>query len=197
MLTGIMVLLMLLVASYQSYSFEDPLLDEWRAFSRGLDSKTLISWLRCKARSMIEGTVCTEQGISEIPGYYGRLGIFVTLKKGKAVRGCYGAFYHSSTDIHALLSDYLAGAMTRDPRYKPLERSELDSIEIIITITTAPYAVPDIESVDLYRQGIVATCDSGESIVFVPAELRDHSHLRNAMKGKSCQAAAFNAVTLR
>lgn len=197
MSTGGITLLILFGASIGAKSMGDPALDEWRAFSEKPESRELIAWLRCQARAHIDGTGCSERMGVVTPEFFGKLGIFVTLKKGKKVRGCYGAFYHSSADIRLLLKDYLAGALTRDPRYKPLESSELDLIDILITIATPPNAVPDFGSIDPQRQGVVVTCDGGDSIVFVPAELRDISYLRNAVRGKSCQASTFNVVTLR
>ena len=179
-------------------SASEPMLEEWQEFSQNISKKKqLIDWLKCKARAKMTGADCLEKLTVAAPQYYGKLGIFITLKKGKSVRGCSGAFSHTSTDISAVLSDYLSGSLTRDPRYKPLEISELERTEIILTITSQPYAVADAESVDVLRYGIALTCADGITIVYVPTELRTSQSIQKQLKEKDCQISAFRAVTIK
>jgi AMMECR1 domain-containing protein len=179
-----------------SLAVEDPMLEQWAEFSKKTGCGKLSSWLRCQARSRLAGVPCNERLGVSTPPFFGRLGVFITLKKGTRVRGCYGAFSHASADIEALLSDYITGALTRDPRYKPLDISEIEDTEIIMTITTAPSPVDDYASIDTKRYGVVLACGE-HTIIFVPAEIRSVSYLEKAMAGKSCQVSAFKAVTIR
>jgi AMMECR1 domain-containing protein len=179
-----------------SIAIEDPMLEQWTEFSKKPDCSKLVSWLRCQARSRLTGMPCKKMLSVTTPPFFGRLGIFITLKKGSKVRGCYGAFSHVSADIETLLSDYIIGALTRDPRYTPLDISEFDDTDIIMTITTAPSPVDDYTSVDTHRYGIVLVCGENSSI-FVPAEIRSASYIKKAIAGKTCQVSAFKAVTIR
>ncbi|MBP7734899.1 MAG: AMMECR1 domain-containing protein [Spirochaetes bacterium] len=122
--------------------------------------------------------------------------MFVTLSKGKKVRGCYGAFSHSITDGESLLSDYLTGALTRDPRYRPLDISELRNTRIIITITSQPFPVNDIGSIDLQYYGVMLQCGNSAAI-YVPAEIKSMQYIEKIMRGSSCQVYGFRAVTLQ
>lgn len=179
-------------------SVNEPMLEEWQELSKNiLLKKQIVGWLRCKAKAKITGTECSEKFEITTPPYFGKLGIFITLKKGKNVRGCYGAFSHASTDIAAMLSEYLSGALTEDMRYKPLEISELESTEIIVTITSQPYAVADADSIDVLRYGIALACADGITAVYVPAEIKDTRFIQKKIKESECQISAFKAVTIK
>ena len=188
-----MVLLVLL----QLFAITEPMLARWEEFSQKPETQELVRWLRCRAYAQLAGTRCGEELKAVPPSFFGRLGIFITLKKGKKVRGCFGAFSHASPDIASVLADYLSGALTRDPRYEPLDAGELGQTDIIISITTQPYAVTDLDSIDALRYGIAVACGDGLAGVYVPAELRDAGRIQKLVKGKECQVSAFRAVTIQ
>ncbi len=175
---------------------DDPLLSEWRDFSGRPECKKLLQWLRCQARARLTGTRCGERLVAATPDYFGRLGMFVTLKKGSRVRGCFGAFSHGITDTGSLLNDYLAGALTRDPRYNPLDVAELADTRIIITVTSQPLPVNDIDSIDARNFGITVMCGN-ETTVYVPAEIKSTSYIGKKIRGSACQISMFRAVTLQ
>ena len=131
------------------------------------------------------------------PPFYGSLGLFVTLKRGRKVRGCYGAFVHSSASIERVLRDYLRGALTGDHRYEPLQAHEIEDVEIIITVASIPGAVNSIHHVNLDDYGVVLTCDNRGKRVFVPAEVRTSSYINRYLRGRHCEIGAFRAVTVR
>ncbi len=175
---------------------DDPLLSEWRDFSGRPECKKLLQWLRCQARARLTGTRCGERFVAATPDYFGRLGMFVTLKKGSRVRGCFGAFSHGITDAGSLLNDYLVGALTRDPRYNPLDVAELADTRIIITVTSQPLTVNDIDSIDVRNFGITLMCGN-ETTVYVPAEIKSTSYIKKRIRGSACQTSMFRAVTLQ
>jgi AMMECR1 domain-containing protein len=181
----------------ESRPFEDPLLSEWRDFSGRPECKKMLQWLRCQARARLTGTQCSERSDPDtvLPLLSGHLGLFVTLKKGNRVRGCYGAFSHYTATTQSLLSDYLTGALTRDPRYHPLDVSELADTRIIITITSQPVPVNDISFIDVRHFGIELLCGN-ETTVYVPAEIKSTSYIEKKINGTPCQIAMFKAVTL-
>jgi AMMECR1 domain-containing protein len=188
------------VSSYGGGKYDSaygPALERWDEFSQKPESRKLVNWLRCHALAKLMGTRCPQQLNVDLPPYFGMLGIFITLKKGKKIRGCYGAFSHASANIEELLPDYLRGAMTMDPRYAPIERGELDETDIIISITSPPQPFDDYDSLDLLRYGIAVTCGDGTMSVYVPAEIRDTASISRLIKDKECQFTAFRTVTIR
>ncbi len=185
------------VAVHESTAQDDPMLAQWGEFASGENSRELLRWLRSLARARLTGVGSGETLSVKPPPYFGRLGIFITLKKGKKVRGCFGAFSHWTDDIAALLGDYLAGALTRDPRYDPLDVSELADTEIIMTVTSPPFAVGEIYGMNVKEYGFMLQCSKGENYIFVPAEIRQLSFVDRLASEKSCQISAFKAVTIR
>ena len=147
------MLFSLLICAESLFSHEGDSFAAWKEFSTGKDSSLLISWLKKNARCIITGHRFSEKPGVEIPQFYGRYGIFITLKNSKGVRGCYGSFYPHTPDARMLLSDYLEGALTRDPRHEPVDISELDATDIILTVASHPVPVEDIYSdEDLFRE---------------------------------------------
>lgn len=185
------------VAVHESTALDDPMLAQWGEFARGENSRELVRWLRSLARARLTGTGSGEVLSVKPPPFYGRLGIFLTLKKGKNVRGCFGAFSHWTDDIAVLLGDYLTGALTRDPRYDPLDVSELADTEIIVTVTSPPFAVGEIHGINIKEYGLMLQCGKGKNYIFVPAEIRHLSRIDRLASEESCQISAFKAVTIR
>lgn len=188
--------ILLLACSLLSGTDSSPL-DLWKAFSRSPECRKLTAWLRLNAESILLKKN-TGAGLPvSVPGLSGRAGMFITLiKKGK-VRGCYGAFHHESGDTAEIFLDYLEGALFRDPRYRPLEPSELADTEIVVTITSYPEPADDINNIDISSCGVFIECDGTSGMVIVPAEFRTISRI-TALGGKSdCRYSRFRAVTIR
>ncbi|MCP3866539.1 MAG: AmmeMemoRadiSam system protein A [Gammaproteobacteria bacterium] len=60
---------------------------------------------------------------------------FVTLNKFKVLRGCIGHLEAMQTLVEDVVENAYSAAF-RDPRFSPLQRSELDSLEIHISVLT-------------------------------------------------------------
>ena len=174
---------------------EDLYLKKWEDFSRSPEKEKLIRWAGRLIVAEVAGKKFNEKFDARVPEFYGKLGVFATVIKGGTVRGCFGAFSHSSTVFEAVIAEYLNGAITLDPRSKPLDIAELRSSRIIITITTQPYSVGNLDTVDLRKYGVTVECEGGTS-VFVPAEIRVTSRLSRYERDKNCQYGAFRAVTM-
>jgi AMMECR1 domain-containing protein len=176
----------------------DDALDAWAVYARSARPAAMTAWLRCRMASRFGGTPCSSFHAASLPGFSGGLGVFVTIMKGRTVRGCYGAFHHAVPDFTAAVDAYLRSAMVDDPRHEPVGPGELDELAVVVTVAGQPFAVNGPESVDLARFGIMAVRDDGTSAVFVPAELVTAEAVYRAMGRESIiQCYAFRAVTIR
>lgn len=95
------------------------------------------------ARSVIENFVRYRK-ILDIPKNYPeelneKRGVFVTLEKNGSLRGCIGIPYPTYKAIESLRS--AAVSVTQDPRFSPLEESELKDVKIEVSILTEPKLV--------------------------------------------------------
>jgi hypothetical protein len=169
----------------------------WEEFSRSPEKVLLINWMNDTARKILfKNSSFTDLEIQLPPGN-GCYGIFVTLIRRGKVRGCFGAFSHKYSSLPVILRHYIKGAMFFDPRYKPLERHELYDTEIILTVTSLPEPVDDINNVDISNFGVFIDCDDSGKTVIVPAEFRTAScAVKNTVKSR-CRFYSFRAVTLR
>ncbi len=156
-----------------------------------------MKWLRENAVSIQKKEKNYEPLPVELPAVHGRSGLFITLIKNNKVRGCFGAFDHSEPDFSLMLRDYLKGALSYDPRYKPLEQHELEETEIIVTVASFPEHVESLNKVDISRSGVLIECDDSEGIVIVPAEFRTASRLNWNNRYTNCRISSFRAVTIR
>ncbi len=174
----------------------DPL-EQWRAFSLTKDKPVLMKWLKENTGSIFNKQKDLPPLTVTPPQVYGRAGLFITLIKNNKVRGCFGAFDHSEPDISLMLRDYLKGALSYDPRYKPLELHELEDTEIIITVASFPEHVESLNKVDISRLGVLIECDESAGTVIVPAEFRTASRLNRNNRSTNCRISSFRAVTIR
>lgn len=156
-----------------------------------------MKWLRENAVSIQKKEKNYEPLPVQLPAVYGRSGLFITLMKKGKVRGCFGAFDHSETDFEVMLRDYLKGALSYDPRYKPLEKHDLEETEIIVTVASFPEHVESLNKVDISRSGVLIECDDSAATVIVPAEFRTSSRLNWNNRYTNCRISSFRAVTIR
>ncbi len=191
------ITLCIIIAATAIPAADSSALEEWRVFSRLPESGVLIAWLRENARLSLERKSMDFPLSIKLPELNGRAGMFITLiKKGK-VRGCFGALYHDSDDTAGLFLRYLKGALYMDPRYAPIEPSELDDTSIIVTITSFPEPVDDINNVDIGSFGVFIECGAGEWAVVVPAEFKTSMKIESLYGKSDCRYSKFRAVTIR
>jgi AmmeMemoRadiSam system protein A len=83
-----------------------------------------------------------------------RLGVFVTLRKGEALRGCIGQL-QSEDPLFQTVRDTAISAATRDPRFFPVSKEELDQISIKISILSPLTRVEDISEIEVGVHGVM------------------------------------------
>ena len=80
-------------------------------------------------------------------------GVFVTLHKGKALRGCIGHF-ESDKPLYKAVQQMVISSAMRDPRFKPLKYGELPQIDIEISVLSPMKKVASIDEIELGKHGI-------------------------------------------
>lgn len=94
-------------------------------------------------------------GDCTVPELNVRQGCFVTLKNGERLRGCIGQFTPDKTLI-ALVREMAVAAAVRDPRFRrdPITPSELEQLDIEISVLSAMERTDDPLSLELGKHGI-------------------------------------------
>lgn len=190
-LSAILLSIFLLTAA------SDSCLDMWNEFSHAPEKARLADWMRDTARNILNNKKSNPDPDVTLPADPDCTGLFITLiRKGK-VRGCYGAFSHRYSSPADILKDYIKGAIFLDPRHEPLEKHELDETEIVLTITSNPEPVDDINNVDISNFGVFIECDDSSRTVIVPAEYRTASKIMKLAGKNECRYYKFRAVTIK
>lgn len=81
-------------------------------------------------------------------------GAFVTLKKKGELRGCIGHIFPTAPLWRAIRDNAISAAV-RDPRFPPVQASELPELELEISVLTPPHKIPAPEAFEVGRHGIV------------------------------------------
>ncbi|MFH0711120.1 MAG: AmmeMemoRadiSam system protein A [Candidatus Aenigmatarchaeota archaeon] len=127
------------------------------------------------ARKVIENFVKNEN-VLEIPKDFpeelkSERGVFVTIFKNGELRGCIGYPYPTQSAIKNLRE--AAVGVTRDPRFPPLKKGELEEIVIEVSILTEPKLIEVkkskeyLERIEPHKDGLIIKNDM-RSGLFLP-----------------------------
>ena len=70
-----------------------------------------------------------------------RAGVFVSIHSRGGLRGCIGTFAPTTGSIAEEIIENAISASTRDPRFPPIDESELKDLEISVDVLSKPEKV--------------------------------------------------------
>ncbi|NLI37346.1 MAG: AmmeMemoRadiSam system protein B [Bacteroidales bacterium] len=95
-----------------------------------------------------------------------KCGAFVTLYEDGHLRGCIGHF-NNDTPLYRIIEEMAKAAAFQDPRFMPVHRSELDEINIEISVLSPLKKIRSINEFDYGKEGIYIS-KGGRSGTFLP-----------------------------
>jgi uncharacterized protein (TIGR00296 family) len=123
-----------------------------------------------KAREAIESYL-SGKGLPEVKGFEKKQGVFVTLETypDKNLRGCIG-FAEPIMPLNEAIIRAAVSAATQDPRFPPVNSSDLKKIVIQISVLTPPKKIvcPVGErpgEVAIGKDGLIAKCGSNTGLL--------------------------------
>ena len=90
-----------------------------------------------------------------LPDMTEKAGVFVCLKKHGQLRGCIGTFMPSYDNIAVETIMNAIAAATKDPRFHPVEKSELRELDYSVDVLSPPEKVSDIKELDPRKYGVI------------------------------------------
>jgi len=84
-----------------------------------------------------------------------RAGVFVSIHKHGNLRGCIGTFEPARDNVAEEIMANAISSATRDPRFPPVDASELDDLEFSVDILTEPELVKDMSQLHPRRYGVI------------------------------------------
>ncbi|MCL2149849.1 MAG: AmmeMemoRadiSam system protein A [Dehalococcoidia bacterium] len=87
-----------------------------------------------------------------------RAGVFVSIHKGKDLRGCIGTIEpHKASVAEEIIANAISAA-TRDPRFDPITSDELQDLNVSIDVLSAPELVAGVDKLDPKKYGLIVEC---------------------------------------
>lgn len=144
----------------------------------------MLEFAREVIRAHVTGDPLPDDGPPEARG--AAQGCFVSLKIKGRLRGCIGTIL----PVHETLAEEIASnaisSATNDPRFSPLNASELSHIQISLDLLDIPESIESIAQLDPKRYGVIVRGDHGTGVL-----LPDLSGVDSAeMQVKICREKA-------
>ncbi|MCL1874917.1 MAG: AmmeMemoRadiSam system protein A [Synergistaceae bacterium] len=86
-----------------------------------------------------------------------KAGVFVSLKKRGVLRGCIGTISPVTINVADEILTNAVSAAANDPRFEPVEASELSEIVYSVDVLSPPEPVKSTASLDSARYGVIVT----------------------------------------
>ncbi|MBI4411102.1 MAG: AmmeMemoRadiSam system protein A [Deltaproteobacteria bacterium] len=80
-------------------------------------------------------------------------GAFVTLHKGSLLRGCIGRF-DAPDPLYSTVQQMALAAATKDPRFPPVLASELEELQIEISVLSPRQKISDVQEIKVGIHGL-------------------------------------------
>jgi hypothetical protein len=87
-----------------------------------------------------------------------RAGVFVSLKKHGELRGCIGTFAPTRTNVAEEVVVNAISSATQDPRFMPVEPSELPDLQYSVDVLTEPEPVSSVDQLNPRKYGVIVEC---------------------------------------
>jgi len=92
------------------------------------------------------------------PEMKAKAGVFVSLHKSGALRGCIGTFEPTQKNVAEEIISNAISSSTRDPRFPPVAPEELEHLEYSVDVLTTPKPVKDKSQLDPKKYGVIVEC---------------------------------------
>jgi len=87
----------------------------------------------------------------------GRAGVFVSIKKDGRLRGCIGTTEATKPSIAEEIMQNAISSGTRDPRFSPVRRDELDALVYSVDVLSPAEPISDASLLDVLRYGVIVS----------------------------------------
>ena len=92
-------------------------------------------------------------------------GVFVSLHRNGALRGCIGTFTPTTKNVAQEIIGNAIEASTRDPRFPPMTADELEGLEISVDVLDAPESAAGVKDLDAKAYGVIVKSGSKRGLL--------------------------------
>ena len=99
-----------------------------------------------------------------------KAGVFVSIKKHGALRGCIGTIAPATPGIVEEVTNNAISAGTRDPRFEPVSVDELAELEYSVDVLNPPEPVESADALDPKKYGVVVRAGNRSGLLLPDLE---------------------------
>lgn len=103
------------------------------------------------------------------------VGVFVTLSKNGQSRACWGSVFPQHKSVVESTMYATLGALTKEYRYRPISRSEWQSLRPQVTVVREIEAIDGIRNLNPLRDGLMVRAGNRSGVI-LPGEARDATY---------------------
>jgi AmmeMemoRadiSam system protein A len=144
------------------------------------------------ARNTIEGHVQGRRTASIQPDLEGlnfERGAFVTIHRHGALRGCIGNFFSDQPLINTI-EDMAVAASSQDPRFPPVSPSELEELDLEISVLSPLREIEDVSEIEVGVHGIYIVSPRGRGVL-LPQVATEYGWDRDTFLDQTCVKAGL------
>lgn len=149
--------------------------------------KELLTIARKTIESYISSGTVPEFAVTD-PLLKEKRGVFVTLNKGRQLRGCIG-YIMPTEQLFLAVSKMAIESATGDPRFPPVTKDELSQLEIEISVLSVPKRIHQPDEIILGTHGVIVR-KGGRGGVFLPQVATETGWTKEQFMGELCSQKA-------
>jgi AmmeMemoRadiSam system protein A len=119
------------------------------------------------------------------------LGIFVSVHKGRELRGCIGNIL-ATNPLYRSTAECAIAAAVGDPRFMPLTQKELTDVDFEISLLSRPEYVQDVKNIEVGKHGLLISKNSGRGLL-LPQVASERGWSRERFLEETCKKAGLRS----
>ncbi len=155
------------------------------------EKKILLEIARLSIKSVFPGDKIPEPDYQKHPILKSHAGAFVTLKQFGSLRGCIG-YIISDKPLFETVCDAAIQASQHDPRFQPINKSEIENLSIEISILSEPFPLNSYDEIEIGKHGLILE-EKGRRGLLLPQVPVEHQLNREQFLDAICQKTGFPA----
>ncbi|MCX7797655.1 MAG: AmmeMemoRadiSam system protein A [Melioribacter sp.] len=155
------------------------------------EKKFLLKVARKAIQSIFTSEEIPKADYEKYPNLKNKAGAFVTLTEYGQLRGCIG-FIVSDKPLYETVIDAAISSAQNDPRFPPVRKSELENIEIEISVLSEPFPLNSYDDIIVGKHGLILE-EKGRRGLLLPQVPIEHNMNKEQFLDAICQKAGFPA----
>ncbi|MBN2008682.1 AmmeMemoRadiSam system protein B [candidate division KSB1 bacterium] len=152
------------------------------------DKATLLTIARQAIECAVSGKSAPKLTVSS-PILNEQRGGFVTLTKHSQLRGCIG-YIQAVKPLAETIQEMAQAAATRDPRFTPVKKNEVDDLHIEISVLTPIREISDVNEIEVGKHGIIIERGMRSGLL-LPQVATEYGWDRTTFLQHTCQKAGL------